>query len=91
MYRKNTSTGRFDASEELLHGFIVYILWWLTRISGPNKNCDCTHVKLRHFFAFISYRQSAAERHSPFIIMNFKTFRNGKQAIKFFILHLTAL
>ena len=27
----------------------------------------------------------------PFIIMNFKTFRNGKQPIKFFILHLTAL
>lgn len=91
MYRKNTSTGRFNASEELLHGFIMYILWCFTRISGPNKNCDCTHVKLRHFFAFIWYRQPAAERHSPFIIMNFKTFRNGKQPIKSFILHLTAL
>ena len=69
----------------------IYILWCFTRISGPNKNCDCTHVNLRHFFAFIWYRQPAAERHSPFIIMNFKTFRNGKQPINFFILHLTAL
>lgn len=91
MYRKNTSTGRFDASEELLRGFIIYILWCFTRISGPNKNCDCTHVNLRHFFAFIWYRQPAAERHAPFIIMNFKTFRNGKQPINVFILHLTAL
>ena len=70
---------------------LLYILWFFTRISGPNKNCDCTRVKLRHFFAFIWYRQPAAERHSPFIIMNFKTFRNGRQPIKFFILHLTGL
>lgn len=70
---------------------LLYILWCLTRISGPNKNCDCTRVKLRHFSVFIWYRQLAAERHWPFIIMNFKTFRNGKQPIKFFILHLTAL
>ena len=70
---------------------LLYILWCFTRISGPNKNCDCTRVKLRHFFAFIWYRQLAAERHSPLIIINFKTFTNGKQLIKFFILHLTAL
>lgn len=70
---------------------LLYILWCFTRISGPNKNCNCTRVKLRYFIAFICYRQSAAERHSPFILMNFKTFRNGTQPIKFFILHLTAL
>ena len=70
---------------------LLYKLWCFTRISGPNKNCNCTRVKLRHFFAFIWYRQPAAERHSSFILMNFKTFRNVKQPIKFFILHLTSL
>ena len=31
---------------------LLYILWCFTRISGPNKYCDCTLVKL-DFFAFI--------------------------------------
>ena len=52
----------------------LYILRCFTRISSPNKHCDCTRVKLRHFFTFIWYRQPAADASLTFHDNEFQNF-----------------